>query len=337
MNTRRHPLPAALRRTFGIGCIVLPALAVPAAAQAWGELGHRITGRVAERLLTPNARIGITRLMGRVDLANDALYLDQNKAALEQRIPGSRQWHYDDRPVCAPDTPTPAYCANGDCASVQIARHYKVLADPHAAAGDRQFAVYVLAHLVGDIHQPLHASDHHDRGGNDVAVSFTLPGGRRVSNNLHAAWDTDFVGAAFKTGDDRRIAQDLIGSVGAGTLLGYQAGTAPAWLAESFDVASLLTYGRLPDFSCTSTAPADAAQAAASTAQAATGVRLVLNAAYVDRTLKRVPTQLLKAGARIAAVFNRAFAAASRDAAEPLSSAAATPAFADEPAAPSAR
>ena len=45
-------------------------------------------------------------------------------------------------------------------------------------------ALRYLVHFVGDLHQPLHSGDNHDRGGNDVRVTFL---GRRM--NLHSLWD----------------------------------------------------------------------------------------------------------------------------------------------------
>ncbi|HYE70812.1 MAG TPA: hypothetical protein VD932_04735, partial [Aquabacterium sp.] len=38
-------------------------------ARAWGEQGHRISGLVAEQLLTADARAGLRALMGGADLA----------------------------------------------------------------------------------------------------------------------------------------------------------------------------------------------------------------------------------------------------------------------------
>ena len=53
-----------------------------------------------------------------------------------------------------------------------------------------------LIHFVGDVHQPLHAADRQDKGGNDVKVRWH---GRRVS--LHQIWDQDVVAAlgGFRT------------------------------------------------------------------------------------------------------------------------------------------
>lgn len=264
----------------------------PLSAFGWGAEGHRITGLVAEQLLTPEAKKGIKALMGGSDLGTYSLYLDINKLALNQKYPGSREWHYDDRPVCAPDTAKTDYCPNGNCASVQIVRHYRTLIDQHSSADEKRFAIYALVHLVGDIHQPLHASDHEDRGGNDVKVTFELPTGKKTTN-LHSAWDTDFVKAAFEETNERKIARSLVDSASASDIARFKKGTPALWLKESFQIASTLAYGKLPAFACSDSDFASE--------------KLVLDQAYTDEALRLVPTLLLKSGARIAGLLNRAF------------------------------
>ena len=94
---------------------------------------------------------------------------------LDRQIPGSREWHYDDVPICT-TKPYAEYCPNGTCASTQLPRHYRRLVDVHETRNRKQFAVIVLTHLMGDIHKPLHAADNDDNGGNQIKVS--LPDGR---------------------------------------------------------------------------------------------------------------------------------------------------------------
>lgn len=36
--------------------------------------------------------------------------------------------------------------------------------------GDKRLALRVIVHIIGDLHQPLHAGGGNDRGGNDVKV-----------------------------------------------------------------------------------------------------------------------------------------------------------------------
>jgi hypothetical protein len=286
---------------------LLPALMLallPTPAAAWGEQGHRITGLVAQQLLTPEAAAGVKALMGATSLGTASLYLDQNKLALDRKMPGSRQWHYDDRPVCEASAPKAGWCPDGACASTQILRQYRALIDAHASRDEKRFAIFALVHLVGDAHQPLHASDHEDRGGNDIQVHFQLPVPPAVASrgfppghrsiNLHSAWDTEFVRAAFDTTDEQRIARELVKSASAETLKSWQHGAAASWLKETYAIAADFAYGQLPSFQCG--------------AEDFAAAPLELDAAYVRHALDLVPPQLLKAGARIAYLLNRAFA-----------------------------
>ena len=61
----------------------------------------------------------------------------------------------------------------------------QVLKSPDAAPNEKKTAQRNFAHLVGDIHQPLHAGFAEDRGGNSVEVRFN---GRKET--LHLLWDT---------------------------------------------------------------------------------------------------------------------------------------------------
>jgi hypothetical protein len=290
--TGRWPRPLAVTVLLSL------LLGAPAGARAWSQQGHRITGLVAEQLLTPAARAGLRALMGNTDLGTMSVFMDRQKDALELRVPGSREWHYDNRPVCDAGARRADYCPGGDCASVQITRHYQRLIDPHSSRDERRLAVHVLVHLVGDIHQPLHASDHGDGGGNGIKVSFRRADGRERRTNLHSAWDTDFVRAAFKTQDERRIAQGLVSQVGAADIRAMQKGTATQWIAESYAMAQDSAYGRLPGFACGGDGGPSGFAAD----------RLHLGPGYVTTATGLVPKQLIRAGARIAHVLNLAFA-----------------------------
>lgn len=189
--------------------------------------------------MTPEARTALRELMGSDDVATMALYLDEHKERLDQQIPGSREWHYDDIPVCDPK-PYAEYCPNGHCASTQIERHRRVLADSHEPKLRKQFAVFVLTHLIGDIHQPLHSADNDDRGGNGIKVR--LPDGRKP--NLHAAWDTAPFEGLVRGRHDVAVAKDLIEKY---------AGGAAAWQQARAATGSgrpTSSHGRWPTPSC---------------------------------------------------------------------------------------
>lgn len=127
-------------------------------------------------------------------------------------------------------------------------------------------------------------------------VRVTLPNGQMRSSNLHSAWDTHFVKASFDTSDERRIARKLVESVPERTLESWQNGAVDDWMAESYAIAKDTAYGALPGFRCGIAGTGAVAE------------RLTLDGAYVDKATAIVPTQLVKAGARIATLLNRAFA-----------------------------
>jgi len=258
-------------------------------AHAWGAKGHRIVGHMARGLLSPAARTAVRQLMGSDNLATFALYLDQHKDQLEQQLPGSREWHYDDVPICLQKSYA-EYCPNGTWASTQIVRYYGLLSDTHESKKQKQFAVFVLTHLLGDIHQPLHAADNDDRGGNEIKVR--LPEGRKM--NLHAAWDTSLVEGLFGGQNEVTVAQGLAQKY-ASRAAEWQAGQVPlatiqTWVGESDQLAKESAYGKLPGFAC----GADMEQ-----------TRLALSEDYVQQAGAVVEEQLAKAGYRLAAILNR--------------------------------
>lgn len=155
---------------LGLNVMMLATLSLaPPSALAWGAKGHRLTGLIASELISDETRSAMKSIMGSANLAKFSLYMDEQKIALSSQVPGSRDWHYDDVPVCGTQSKS-QYCPNGNCASTQILRHYGTLVDDSSTKAEKQFAIYVLVHLIGGIHQPLHSSDNDDRGGNNVKV-----------------------------------------------------------------------------------------------------------------------------------------------------------------------
>lgn len=99
-------------------------------------------------------------------------------------------WHYVDIPTDAPGYDVERYCPRNQCVVAKIGRYFRIQRDGSRSDADREEALKFVIHFVGDVHQPLHAADRHDRGGNDVRVVYAV---RDV--NLHHVWDTELVEA----------------------------------------------------------------------------------------------------------------------------------------------
>lgn len=79
----------------------------------------------------------------------------------------------------------PRDCPDGNCVIAAINRSFLALSDRRRPDAERREALKFLVHFVGDAHQPLHAGDRPDKGGNEFQVSYKGEGW-----NLHSTWDS---------------------------------------------------------------------------------------------------------------------------------------------------
>ena len=101
-----------------------------------------------------------------------------------------------------------------------------VIAEKNAPIMMRRLALHYVAHLVGDMHQPLHAGRAMDQGGIDILVSY-----RGGTTNLHFFWDTNLV--ELETGNGEEIAKRLTANLTEEERLKWQAGDPKQWTNES--------------------------------------------------------------------------------------------------------
>ena len=162
-------------------------IAAPMPAQAWGQLGHRVIGQLADERVSGRTRAEILLILGVEDLAEASTWPDEersNPADFWQN--DASPWHYVTVPpgTSYPDVGAPP---EGDAASA-LTQFVATVRDRNAPAEDRALALRFIIHIIGDLHQPLHVGNGTDRGGNDVRVTWF-----REDTNLHRVWDTDMI------------------------------------------------------------------------------------------------------------------------------------------------
>jgi hypothetical protein len=220
---------------------------VPARAFAWGSEGHRIVAEIAEQHLEPATAKRVRDLLfveNSTSLAAMANWADQIKPQRRE----TALWHFVDIPISAPAYDPARDCAGGNCVVSKIEQFAATLHDTSAPPQTRLEALKFLAHFVGDAHQPLHASDNNDRGGNEVHVTFN---GHR--SNLHAVWDTGILAPAVND-DERSCALGLHRQITLAETASWQTGTPAEWANESHAIAVKLIYAGLAH---SGTLPAD--------------------------------------------------------------------------------
>ena len=180
---------------FLVAWVAALALLFAAPAAAYWEYGHETVARIAWLEMRPDTRRAVAALLrqGRLldtpgcpvaSLEQASLWADCIKP-LDERFAYAYSWHYQNVDVCQPFD-LKAACKDGNCVSAQIERNARLLADPKVPQREKLMALAFLTHFVGDLHQPMHAGDHGDLGGNKVAANYGLIGGRA---NLHSIWD----------------------------------------------------------------------------------------------------------------------------------------------------
>ena len=88
-------------------------------------------------------------------------------------------WHYVNIKIMNTGYDAARDCQNDACVVAQIQKDAAIVGDRTLAQPVRAEALRFLLHFVGDLHQPLHAADNHDRGGNEVWI--VLNGEKRTS------------------------------------------------------------------------------------------------------------------------------------------------------------
>ena len=119
------------------------------------------------------------------NIINSSVWLD----SIRGRTHAYDAMHYIDIPFSTDRTRLPALSPVNAVSAVNTSK--RILLNPKAKTAAKGKAVRILVHVVGDIHQPLHAATRvswqypeGDRGGNLVVLHKN-----RIAKNLHSYWD----------------------------------------------------------------------------------------------------------------------------------------------------
>jgi S1/P1 Nuclease len=161
---------------------------LPVRSFAWGMLGHRIVGEIANTYLTENASKEIKKILGNESLAIASNWADFIKSDSSYQY--LNEWHYinvdkglnaqEMQSVLQKDTATDAY--------TRLDFLVKQLKNKSLPQNQKRMYLRLLIHIVGDIHQPFHVSATGDKGGNDIKVSWF-----GQASNIHRVWDEQMI------------------------------------------------------------------------------------------------------------------------------------------------
>jgi len=253
---------------------------LPKIVWAWGSVGHRTVGTVAERFLSPAVQRELAKYLQEESLGEVSNWADSIKATPE--IWGHSKWyHFESVPdgstylkskkAMAPDERK----LGGTIEALLEAQ--RIFLSSKTTRTEKTNALKFIVHFIGDIHQPLHSGRPEDNGGNKIPIKWN-----DHNTNLHAVWDTYIIQEAYEE-ISKAQAKQISDEDYADHLLDKFAGVSPgkfddfnAWLVEAISYRS-----------------------------AAYQYKDESAKAYTRRFIHAVDSQIYRAGVRLAAVLTR--------------------------------
>ncbi len=165
-------------------CLWLLSLITLNAAYAWGPIGHRVVGEIAQQRLKPEVAKKVSEILEKRTLPDVANWADliRSDPAWKKASP----WHY----VSIEDSKKYKDIApvkEGDV--IWAVEHFsEVLKNKKSTPKDLREAISFLVHFIGDLHQPLHVGRKADLGGNTISLKWF---GKKT--NLHEIWDEKII------------------------------------------------------------------------------------------------------------------------------------------------
>lgn len=254
-------------------CLVLFA----PAALAWGGDNHRVICAIAWEETTPAARAGIAQLLGldgRDAFAESCLWADVYRDEGHRETEG---WHYVNVPAGAATIDIARDCKEpASCALVQIARTLNELKGK-TPVPQKAMALKFLAHIAGDMHQPLHAGRAEDRRGGTIKGTFL-----GQPYDFHWLWDDGLTTALHRPWRD--VANELRVKTTQAQRRAWLKSTPLDWANESLALANRPETDYLDH-----------------------GAPFALGADYQEKQLPIVYDRLARAGVRLGGLLTQAF------------------------------
>lgn len=308
-----HPLA---RRLLGLAIL----LALGSTLGAFGDSGHRIVGRVAElhlqgsraatevrKILRPQETLADATVWP--DTIKDPLYEDGDTPLFRLQHPAQDTYHYTNIPFQAAryDLSLPGARPTD---ILQITREcVRVLRGTSKTFTARE-ALRMLAHTVGDMHQPLHAGNSFvnasgplrfvvpegPTGWRSTAGGNALVYGPQDRFNLHSYWDTHIVNLAMRNDDVMTYASKLVTEVPVAPEW-TDTGDPDTWPERWINEALIYAKEAHQDIRLTSYLGPDEA------GRTPHRWRIEQPGGYDDRSRARIRIQLAKGGYRLAGIL----------------------------------
>ncbi len=243
---------------------------LPRNSFAWSAKGHQLVAQVAFHYLDDSTKERVMKYLGKMSIEEASTWMDDMRS--NDYYTYMRPWHYIDVEKGK------EYSATAADRNILIILNSAIEElrnmNDHKFKGIRN-DLFILFHLVGDLHQPLHTGYPEDKGGNTTYVPFLQ---KSNSLNLHGIWDDAIISTKNITLEDCLKQYDTYTT---DEINAIQQVNVLSWFHDSRLLLDNV-YGYKNNF---------------------------IDQQYVDESAEIIKKQILKAGLRLAAVLKETFKA----------------------------
>lgn len=300
-----QPLPPMKKISFSGALLTVLVLCAAQKLCAWSAFGHETVALIAWDQLSPKQQSAISSVMaanpsifgsgtGTAPLLAGAVWPDTVRFEMgaTPNVPlhifgdlgitmshQSNNLHFVDYNGAYPVLP------KGQSAIVAISTAQSVLQNAASTMEQKGEALTYLIHCVGDIHQPLHAGNKNDSGGNSIVIKGL--GASKAKTELHAVWDEGLFQSTHVDDPAAYITQFLGAPIKKAQSTALSDMNPADWATNSHHLALTVAYVDEHDHTIMSGA--------------------TLSQAYVNEALPVANAQLAIAGVRLGALLKQDF------------------------------
>lgn len=245
-------------RRLKANCVFISMMLSTANTFGWHDAGHMMVAEIAYKNLDKKILPQVDNLISHnaQEYPKNATFVTASAWAddiIGHGIDFFNNWHFEDQYVSLDGTPLPKRM-NG-ISTRMLAKSVKLLSSDRTTQSEKAFALKMIIHVVGDMHQPLHnisrVSKSHplgDRGGNLYKI-------KGQYKNLHSLWDSGLGHLPIIKRPLDQQQTDVLNSAvdevtAAHPLASFSddiiAATFDAWQQEGYDLASKHAYTNIP-------------------------------------------------------------------------------------------
>ncbi|KQS31646.1 S1/P1 nuclease [Pedobacter sp. Leaf194] len=177
-----------IKKKLATAALICSMAYLPIHANAWGMIGHRVVGEIADSYINAKTRKAIQAILGPESIAMSANWGDFIKS--DSTYNYMYNWHFVNLPggLDKQGVYNILEAEKSPSLYTKIPELIAVLKKASSTADEKKLALRMLIHIAGDLCQPMHVAHKEDLGGNRVSVLWF-----NEKSNLHRVWDEQLI------------------------------------------------------------------------------------------------------------------------------------------------